>query len=319
MAQTIVEQLNQIAKQGQLSHAYLIDGSDVLGRERLVQEMAANLFHRMDNRAVEQIQKQIQEQQHANFIWVRPDGRSIKIDQVREMINEMTRTSMSGGHRIYVLSPADRMTVEASNSLLKFLEEPTTGVHLFLLTDTKEALLPTIQSRCQWIHLPQPNRQTLIKQFQAAGLTQERSNWLTFQTNQLDEAIALDQQTDYFEHVEVRWRWFTQLMIKPMDAFLSVESMVLSQVENRDDALLYIEDLLLFTRDATLIAKKQSKNLARPDHLKEYQQLLQRCSLNNVINIASQLIETKRYIEANVGIRSAFEHLTLILSKQQKR
>ena len=47
----------------------------------------------------------------------------------------------------------DDATVDASNSLLKFLEEPAPGIFGILIADEKSNILPTIQSRCQWIHL----------------------------------------------------------------------------------------------------------------------------------------------------------------------
>ena len=54
--------------------------------------------------------------------------------------------------RIYILDHYDKATPDASNSWLKFLEEPSEGIYGILIADEKSNVLPTIQSRCQAIH-----------------------------------------------------------------------------------------------------------------------------------------------------------------------
>ncbi len=82
---------------------------------------------------------------------VAPDGASIKIEQIRELQKEFAYRATASGTKIYMLYHADKMTVQAANSLLKFLEEPTSRVVAILITENGNALLPTIQSRAQWI------------------------------------------------------------------------------------------------------------------------------------------------------------------------
>lgn len=76
---------------------------------------------------------------------------SIKIDDVRAL----QEYSHIKGHgvRLIVLDHADRLTLGASNALLKTLEEPRTGVHLLLISDNPAKLLPTIKSRVQTLPL----------------------------------------------------------------------------------------------------------------------------------------------------------------------
>jgi DNA polymerase III delta' subunit len=51
--------------------------------------------------------------------------------------------------KVYLIDPADRMTTEAQNALLRLLEEPPERVVLVLITAQPAALLPTVLSRCQ--------------------------------------------------------------------------------------------------------------------------------------------------------------------------
>lgn len=77
----------------------------------------------------------------------------ILIDQIREFRASMALASDRGGVRVAVVQPADRMTVQASNALLKLLEEPPDKCCIILIAEHTRSLLPTIQSRCQVLRL----------------------------------------------------------------------------------------------------------------------------------------------------------------------
>jgi DNA polymerase-3 subunit delta' len=84
----------------------------------------------------------------------------ISIDQIRQnprkprqaplpLIQDAYLKPAIGRHKVYVISPADRLTAEAGNALLKLLEEPPPHVVLLLVTSEPSTLLPTVVSRCQ--------------------------------------------------------------------------------------------------------------------------------------------------------------------------
>jgi len=78
-----------------------------------------------------------------------PKANFIKINSVRDIKREASMSRMEEGVKIFILFNADMMNVEASNSLLKTLEEPLPGTILLLTTSAKDQMLPTIVSRCQ--------------------------------------------------------------------------------------------------------------------------------------------------------------------------
>src|SRR4030042_1563823 len=80
---------------------------------------------------------------------VEPDGQSIKIEQVRELERRFAYKPVAGRYRVTVVRPAEAMTEEASNAVLKTLEEPPAGNVLILNGTEPSNLLPTIVSRCQ--------------------------------------------------------------------------------------------------------------------------------------------------------------------------
>ena len=82
---------------------------------------------------------------------LRPDGRVIKIEQVRELARRIGLKTVAARNRVSIVERAETMTVEAANAFLKTLEEPPPGNILVLETLDKKDLLPTILSRCQTV------------------------------------------------------------------------------------------------------------------------------------------------------------------------
>jgi DNA polymerase-3 subunit delta' len=88
---------------------------------------------------------------HPNFLRISPENQNILIDDIRRLQEELSLKAFSDRPRAVVIAPADRMTIQAANALLKTLEEPPPGTHLLLVAHRISRLPPTIVSRCQKI------------------------------------------------------------------------------------------------------------------------------------------------------------------------
>jgi DNA polymerase-3 subunit delta' len=89
----------------------------------------------------------------------RKPSNQITIEQVRELRDFLSLTAhRSGGLRVVVMQPADRMNSPAANALLKLLEEPPAGTLFLLVSDEIRRLLPTVLSRCRRYPMPSAPR-----------------------------------------------------------------------------------------------------------------------------------------------------------------
>jgi DNA polymerase-3 subunit delta' len=96
--------------------------------------------------------------EHPDLRWISPpeDRQTIGIEQIRELVADLSLTSYVGAGKVAVIDPANAMTVNASNSLLKTLEEPPGHALLVLIADRVGRLPATIFSRCQRIEFAPP-------------------------------------------------------------------------------------------------------------------------------------------------------------------
>ena len=77
---------------------------------------------------------------------------TIKIEQIREMVNKILEKPIISDRKVYIIDDADKMTTEAQNCLLKTLEEPPSYVTIILIGANEEKFLNTIKSRCTKIN-----------------------------------------------------------------------------------------------------------------------------------------------------------------------
>lgn len=94
----------------------------------------------------------------------------IKISSIRNIKKELSFSASKAGRRFVIVIDAHEMTTESSNAFLKSLEEPHQDVTIILLTSRKDAILPTILSRCRIVKFnPIDNeliKEKLIKDYQ---------------------------------------------------------------------------------------------------------------------------------------------------------
>ncbi|HWM69149.1 MAG TPA: hypothetical protein VNO35_21350 [Steroidobacteraceae bacterium] len=114
--------------------------------------------------------------QHPDWISVRPidDSRQIRIEQIRELGQELSLTSHQGGYKVGVISPADVLNRFAANALLKTLEEPSARTVLILVVTQPSRLPATILSRCQRFGISAPERSQAVAWLES---TRGKGDW----------------------------------------------------------------------------------------------------------------------------------------------
>jgi DNA polymerase III subunit delta' len=87
--------------------------------------------------------------EHSDIGMVVPLKRNILVDAIRNLEEEANFRPFEARGRFFIIDNADKLNDEASNALLKTLEEPSETTYIFLITSRPASLLPTIRSRCQ--------------------------------------------------------------------------------------------------------------------------------------------------------------------------
>lgn len=128
---------------GRLGHAYLIQGPRRSGKMQLAHQLAAHL-----NSST--LKNPDAVTQHPDVHTIAPESKSrrILVEQIRALEHPFHRKPNAGPYKIGIIQDCERLQPQAANAFLKTLEEPPRDSLLLLLTESPEALLDTIISRC---------------------------------------------------------------------------------------------------------------------------------------------------------------------------
>lgn len=148
--------------------AVLLSGPEGVGKIQLAEAIAAALLCRPAREAKTgkvalpcgecKSCRLMSGQTHPDFLEVVPEetGKMIKVDQVRSLTDFVYARPQIAPRRVVLLHPAEAMNLNASNALLKTLEEPSPDTFLILVSSHPARLLPTIRSRCLKTNLTLP-------------------------------------------------------------------------------------------------------------------------------------------------------------------
>jgi DNA polymerase-3 subunit delta' len=117
---------------------------------------------------------------HADVRRIIPEGLSIGVDEMRNIVQIASRRPSTGRWQIVLIEDADRLTEGAANALLKVVEEPPPSTVFLLCAPSvdPEDIAITLRSRCRHVALVTPQVEAIAQVLiDSDGLPAEAANW----------------------------------------------------------------------------------------------------------------------------------------------
>lgn len=251
--------------------------------------------------------RKILSEAHPDFHVIRPKTGQIRIDSIRDLMERLVRKPHEARERFVILQDADCMNPEASNALLKLLEEPPSGTFFILISSLADVLLQTIRSRCQELRFQPVSKETLMQCIRK----------LTTDTDVIETAsrmgcgsvtLASAHATEEATH---RRRTLCAL-VAALPLAGSGERMAAAEWMAQDkDTALEMLDLLEFLFRDVLVAGAGEAWLFLKDCQEDVQRLAASCSAKAVLLLIASVRKTRRRIRQNAAHRLAMEALLM--------
>ena len=252
--QLIKEELQKSIEQDKVSHSYLFVGIEGIGKQMIAKEFAQMILCTSDTiKGCHQCKSciEFQSENHPDFLYIEPDGNSIKIEQIRYLQRKIQEKPIISNQKVYIINDADRMTTEAQNCLLKTLEEPPEYSTIILIGSNENAFLNTIKSRCMIISFQSIPSNEIKKYIEETyGISSVSPNMLQAFQGSIGKAVVLKDKQDSYQKIEE--------MIKQLDKKDILDILTLGEelYTNRDEIKNILEyiNIILFN-----IAKENIK------------------------------------------------------------
>lgn len=312
------ELMETFLKKKRVSHAYLFEGPEGTGKKELALWTARALL--CENPTVDNLPcgecvncRRIAEHVHPDVIHIQADGQSIKVDQIRLLKSEFSRSGMESSQKIFLIEDAEKMTTGAANSLLKFLEDPDGQVTAFLLTPSKNRLLPTILSRCQVVHFHAGPTEHRVAELVNQRVPENRASLFVHLTNDNQTALEWNDDEWYQSILPLVWRWFTLIQKKDAQAFVFVQTHLLVYLKEKPQQYQFFDIVVLLYRELLFTHYGVPNVLMFPDYKKEIEQLAHTLTGATIAQSLSLLLNQKKKIDNNVPVQGLLEQFVLLV------
>jgi DNA polymerase-3 subunit delta' len=311
-----VDMLRQHVVQDAVRHAYLLAGAPGVGRRTLALRFAQAL------NCTQPIQpgipcgtcrdcRQIEAMQHPdlNVIQADSEGGTLKVEQVRESRRSLTLKPYQSKYRVALFLRFQEANDNASNALLKTLEEAPSYAVLILTADQVEGLLPTIASRCEVLRL-QPLPLKVVESFlKEHGADEKQSSLIAhISGGRPGYALRLLQDPQALTTREEKLNDLRSLISSTRrDRFAYADRLAKDKDGMRSTLLLWLS----FWRDVLLCSGGASTPFANIDRSEDIESLARRLQMAEARRVVSGMEKSLTQLDANVNARLLAEVLLL--------
>ena len=158
----------------------------------------------------------IANQSYADFIYIDGELGTIKKEEIENLQSSFSKSGVEAkGLKIYIINQLEKATASATNSLLKFLEEPYDDVVGILTTQNQSQVLDTIVSRSQVLRIKTYSKDYLVTELLNSGINQEDVNILVSKYSDINQILEVMNNTDYPAIKALAIEAFTVLVNEP--------------------------------------------------------------------------------------------------------
>lgn len=316
----IIRHLQNAIRLGKVSHAYIFSGETGCGKKLLATAFAMTM--QCEQRGVDPCLtcsscKKAMSKNHPDIINITHEKpNSIGIEDIRsQLIDDVAIKPYCSSYKIYIISEAEKLTLQAQNALLKTIEEPPAYAVILLLTNNMDALLPTITSRCVKLGL-RPVKESMVKEYLMEKLHipdyQAKMDASLAQGN-IGKAKQLAQSEDFAQVAENSFRLLRRSGDMELYELVDAIKMLSADKQNIYD---YLDLFTMWFRDVLLFkATREVDGLVFKDQFNDIKERAGKSSYEGLETIIDAIEKARTRLHANVNFDLVMELLFLTIKE----
>ena len=310
----VVRLLVNSLRKKRLPHAYLFEGEKGTGKRAIAETLVKAIYCKAPNDVEPCHQcidcRRIASGNHPDVHIVSPDGQSIKIGQIRQLKKEFSYLGVESTRKAYLIEQAERMTTQASNSLLKLLEEPNQETIAILLTENGKKMLPTIASRCQSVAFRPPPIRTL-----RSRLDHPLAFFAATVTNDDESGKKMAEDEWFAQARKIVIQLTEEMMGRPDRVLLLIQEKWIPHFKAKEEMDIGLHLLLLWFRDLLSVKVRQLDQVVYSDQLQQLERYARRFKTVQIGTHLETIMEARKRLNANVNPQLVIEQAVLTIQE----
>lgn len=147
MNSLLIKHFERDYQSNRLSHAFLVCNTYYEEIKDDLEYVLSNYFFDVNKNLID----------NPDLYIIKPTNGKILKEEILKLQESFMTYSLTNKNKVYIIEEVEKMNQHASNSLLKFLEEPAQNIYAILITSNLNKVLPTIKSRCQILMIDNKN------------------------------------------------------------------------------------------------------------------------------------------------------------------
>ncbi|KPJ61189.1 MAG: hypothetical protein AMJ46_02440 [Latescibacteria bacterium DG_63] len=257
------------------------------------------------------------------FVHAFPHSASIKIRTIQDLRMSLASGVREGKRRVIILAYAERMTQDASNCLLRMLEEPPTGITFVLTAPSRHRLLPTIVSRCQAVRFVPLAAKEIEGVLLDKGVATPSEARIVARLSDGSLSTALDlAEQDVVEYREESLEYLSKIGTREPTEILEVAE-GLAASRDREQVRRFVRLSLLWLRDVLLVKygarEADVANQDMMEALRAEASAIELAELRKRIDILDEIVSSmERHVDLSLLLSSSFLRLAGIVEEPRQ-
>jgi DNA polymerase-3 subunit delta' len=311
------DMLQRTLQTGRLAHAYLFLGPEGAGMlETAVYFAKGILCEQKEGKSPcgECIHcRRVDSGNHPDLVFLEPAGQSIKIQQIRDIQKSFSLKAMESSYKVYVLTRADLLTPEASNALLKFLEEPATPVVAILLANRKASLLPTVISRCQIMPFHRVSAGSVQEALQNEGLSAENARLLSHVKESIDSARKFSEHEKFAEILNLVVQLSEEVKSSRGNPLFLIQDKISKPGWANDEVESFLDCLAWWYRDLLNMTLQLQDRIVYHNQISRVQSQAASYRSDRLVHMVEIVLSAKKRLQSHANQQLVLEQMVLQL------
>ncbi len=310
----VIKILMNSYNKGRLAHAYLFEGEKGTKKKEIAFYLAKLLYCEDSDKPCGKCNNclRIEHHNHPNVLLIEPEQNTIKKEQIIYLQQEYAKTTLEPGPKVYIIKDIDKMSINAANSILKFIEEPLPDTYTILITDNLQQILSTIISRCQVINFQPLPKNEIVEFLKQNEINNSVAKIVAQLTNDLDIALEIASDELISDIIDLVILITHEILQKREDILIICENSQVNLYNNRKKLEYFLDILLILMGDLKSV-DNNNDNIVFDQELIFIKENIHKIKSEKIMFNIDEILKTKINIGYNANTVLLLDHLLINL------